>query len=59
MIDATRMLGLSRQAVLQRVNRGELEAVHLRCGRRKGLRIKIPEPLSSLFDQPPSAKGVV
>ena len=34
------MLGVSRQTVLQRVKRGELKAVHVRCGRRKGLRLR-------------------
>ena len=40
MIDATKQLGVSRQTILQRVKRGELEAVHIRQGRRKGLRIE-------------------
>ena len=38
-------LGVSRQTVLQRVKRGELHAVHISCGRRKGLRIKVPAAL--------------
>jgi DNA invertase Pin-like site-specific DNA recombinase len=59
MIDATRLLGVSRQTVLQRVKRGELEAVHVCRGRRKGLRIKAPETLPSLFDPPPTDGGVV
>jgi DNA invertase Pin-like site-specific DNA recombinase len=41
MIQATKCLGVSRQTVLQRVKRGELEAVHVCRGRRKGLRIKV------------------
>jgi DNA invertase Pin-like site-specific DNA recombinase len=49
-VDAMRKLGVSRQAVLQRVKRGELEAIHVRCGRRKGLRIKVIDPQPSLFD---------
>ena len=57
MLEATRLLGVSRQTVLQRVKRGELEAVHVRCGRRKGLRIKIPERPLDLFDQQPSGRG--
>ena len=36
MQDATRILGLSRQTVLQRVKRGELDAVHVHHGKRKG-----------------------
>jgi uncharacterized protein YndB with AHSA1/START domain len=39
MQDATKALGVSRQTVLQRVKRGNLDAVHVRAGRRKGLRI--------------------
>jgi predicted DNA-binding transcriptional regulator AlpA len=37
MLEATLKLGVSRQTVLQRVKRGELEAVLVRQGRRKGL----------------------
>ena len=37
-----RALGVSRQTVLQRVKRGELEAIHVRRGRGKGLRIRVP-----------------
>src|SRR5215471_12071507 len=40
MIEATRRLGVSRQTVLQRVKRGELKAVHVRLGRRKGLSLQ-------------------
>src|SRR5665213_2556228 len=49
MLEATHALGVSRQTVLQRVKRGELDAVHVRTGRRKGLRIRIPAPISGLF----------
>jgi DNA invertase Pin-like site-specific DNA recombinase len=48
-VDAMRALGVSRQTVLQRVKRGELEAIHVRRGRRKGLRIKLPAA-DGLFD---------
>jgi predicted DNA-binding transcriptional regulator AlpA len=51
MLEATMKLGVSRQTVLQRVKRGELQAVHVRCGRRKGLRIKVIETQSDLFRQ--------
>ena len=51
MLEATQALGVSRQTVLQRVKRGELEAVHLRQGKRKGLRIKVVNPQPSLFDE--------
>jgi hypothetical protein len=59
MINATRILGVSRQTILQRVKRGELKAVHVCRGRRKGLRIQVPEPHPSLFDQVSTDGGVV
>ena len=40
MREAIKALGVSRQTVLQRVKRGELEALHVTRGRQKGLRIK-------------------
>ena len=46
---ATQALGISRQAVLQKVKRGELRAVLTRTGRRKGLRIEVPTPQDGLF----------
>jgi DNA invertase Pin-like site-specific DNA recombinase/transposase len=46
---ATRALGVSRQTVLQRVKRGELQAVLTRTGRKKGLRIQLPQPQNTLF----------
>ena len=46
---ASRALGVSRQTVLQKVKRGELNAVLTRTGRRKGLRIEIPAPENTLF----------
>jgi DNA invertase Pin-like site-specific DNA recombinase len=49
MLEATLALGVSRQTVLQRVKRGELQAVHVRTGRRKGLRINVPSPTNTLF----------
>jgi DNA invertase Pin-like site-specific DNA recombinase len=57
MVDAMRILGVSRQTVLQRVKRGELEAMHLSKGRRKGLRIKVLDLQMSLLD-PTTEKGV-
>ena len=59
MLEATHALGVSRQTVLQRVKRGELEAVHVRSGRRKGLRIKVNRPHPDLFDHTPAAEGAV
>jgi DNA invertase Pin-like site-specific DNA recombinase len=49
MLEATMRLGVSRQTILQRVKRGELEAVHVRRGRRKGLRIKVVDTYPTLF----------
>jgi DNA invertase Pin-like site-specific DNA recombinase len=46
---ATQALGVSRQTVLQKVKRGELNAVLTRTGRRKGLRIEIPAQQDGLF----------
>ena len=57
MIEATKLLGITRQSVLQRVKRGELEAVHVCQGKRKGLRIKVVDNQPGLFDSNPS-KGV-
>ena len=59
MLEATMKLGVSRQTVLQRVKRGELEAVHVRAGRRKGLRIKVERPQPSLFDEQQQVEGAV
>lgn len=59
MIEATRILGVSRQTILQRVKRGELQAVHVHCGRRKGLRIKIPTTVPDLFSLHSTDGGAV
>jgi len=50
MLEAKNILGVSRQTVLQRVKRGELSAVHVRCGKQKGLRIKVLDNQLSLFN---------
>jgi len=50
--DAARALGLARQTVLHKVQRGELEAVQVNQGRRKGLRINVIAQKTGLFDQP-------
>ena len=59
MLEATKALGVSRQTVLQRVKRGELRAVHVRTGRRKGLRIEVPKADGGLFNPLASTKGAV
>ncbi len=52
-VDAMRILGVSRQTVLQRVKRGQLQALHVRNGQRKGLRILIPQAETNLLDTTP------
>jgi DNA invertase Pin-like site-specific DNA recombinase len=49
MLETTIKLGVSRQTVLQRVKRGELDAVLVRQGRRKGLRIKVIDDQANLL----------
>lgn len=49
MREAIKALGVSRQTVLQRVKRGELEAIHVTRGRQKGLRIKVITCQGELF----------
>ncbi len=48
--EAARALGVVRQTVLHRVQRGELTAVHVRRGKRKGLRIQVKPEHAGLFD---------
>jgi DNA invertase Pin-like site-specific DNA recombinase/predicted DNA-binding transcriptional regulator AlpA len=50
MQEATKALGVTRQTVLQRVKNGELDAVHVYRGRRKGLRINVINNQSDLFN---------
>ena len=59
MYKAMRLLGVSRQTILQRVKRGELKAVHVYRGRAKGLRIQIPTITADLFDPLKTPGGVV
>ena len=51
-VDAMRRFGVSRQTLWQRVKSGELEALHVRQGKRKGLRIRVVDPPPGLFDEP-------
>jgi DNA invertase Pin-like site-specific DNA recombinase/predicted DNA-binding transcriptional regulator AlpA len=51
MYQTMRLLGISRQTVWQRVKRGEIEAVHVRNGRQKGLRLKLIRTQPDLFNQ--------
>jgi len=48
--DAAKALGVARQTVLHKVQRGELQAVHVNRGRRKGLRINVNLDQPGLFD---------
>jgi excisionase family DNA binding protein len=49
--EAASLLGVARQTVLHKVQRGELEAVQVTAGRRKGLRIQVPGAEAGLFGQ--------
>ena len=49
---AAAALGLARQTVLQKVQRGELAAVHVSHGRRSGLRIQVRQDQAGLFEKP-------
>ena len=49
---AAKALGIARQTVLNKVQRGELQAVHVNRGRRKGLRIQAKHEQAGLFDTP-------
>ena len=49
---AAARLGLARQTVLNKVQRGELNAIYLTQGRRKGLRIQAGHGQAGLFDTP-------
>jgi DNA invertase Pin-like site-specific DNA recombinase/predicted DNA-binding transcriptional regulator AlpA len=53
MYQTMRLLGVSRQTVWQRVKHGDIEAIHVRCGRKKGLRLKVICPQLALFEQTP------
>ena len=49
---AATALGVARQTVLHKVQRGELAAVHVRRGRRSGLRIQVKPGQPGLFEKP-------
>ena len=52
MLQAMRLLGVSRQTVSHRVKRGELSAVYVRRGKQKGIRIKVLDTQQRLFNNP-------
>jgi len=47
---AAQVLGIARQTVLHKVQRGELNAAYIAAGRRKGLRIQVEHDQPGLFD---------
>lgn len=47
-----RLLGVSRQTVWQRVKRGEIQAIHVKQGRKKGLRLKVIRYQPDLLNPP-------
>jgi DNA invertase Pin-like site-specific DNA recombinase len=49
---AAKVLGVARQTVLHKVQRGEPAAVHVNRGRRKGLRIQVKHDQPGLFETP-------
>jgi predicted DNA-binding transcriptional regulator AlpA len=51
MYQAMRQLGISRQAVWQRVKRGEIQAIHVKQGRKKGPRRSLIRSQHDLFNQ--------
>jgi predicted DNA-binding transcriptional regulator AlpA/uncharacterized protein YndB with AHSA1/START domain len=53
MPEAMRILGVSRQTIMQRVKRGELSVVHVCRGRQKGLRIRVLDQQPQLFSVTP------
>jgi hypothetical protein len=49
MLEATHAHGLSRKTIMKNIKTGDLQAVYVRTGRRKGLRIEPPTPEQTLF----------
>jgi DNA invertase Pin-like site-specific DNA recombinase len=49
--EAARRLGVSRQTVLHKVQRGELAVIEVTKGRRKGLRIEVSQAAAGLLEQ--------
>ena len=49
--EAAKRLGVARQTILHKVQRGELHAIHVTNGQRNGLRIKVSDDTAGLFDQ--------
>jgi len=49
MLEATHAHGLFRKTIMKNIKTGDLQAVYVRTGRRKGLRIEPPTPEQTLF----------
>jgi len=49
MLEATLAHGRSRKTIMKNIKTGDLQAVYVRTGRRKGLRIEPPAPEQALF----------
>ena len=56
MPQAMRILGVSRQTIMQRVKRGELPVVPVSRGKHKGLRIRVLDNQPQLFNPPVAAR---
>jgi hypothetical protein len=56
MWQAMHVLGISRQTVMQRAKRGELEALYINRGRCKGLRIKVLDTQLPLLGTTPAGE---
>jgi hypothetical protein len=50
MLEATLAHQLTRKAIMGNIKTGVLQAVYVRTGRRKGLRIEPPKPQEALFE---------
>ncbi len=49
MLEATLAYCVSRKSIMNSIKTGSLQAVYVRTGRRKGLRIEPPTPEQTLF----------
>jgi len=50
MLEATLAHQLTRKTIMKEIQAGDLQAVYVRTGRRKGLRIEPPKPPQTLFE---------
>jgi len=50
MLEATLAHQLTRKTIMKSIKAGDLQAVYVRSGRRKGLRIEPPKPPQALFE---------